>query len=86
MIVTTATLPNALKALFRILLALPGKNPVIASPVVDQQRTNICKACPCNVDGQCLHCTCLVSLKTLVATESCPLGAWGKETKFSNGI
>jgi len=53
-------------------------DPVIAPPDVVQHRRNICGACIFNDDDQCEKCTCLIRPKTLLLSEKCPIGSWGR--------
>ena len=86
MIFRRSTVPNAFKAAKRFIQALFSQNPVIATGDVIDSRDALCAPCVYNASGQCTHCTCLISLKTLMATESCPIGRWGKQTGFSTGL
>lgn len=48
---------------------------------VKQLRLNICKSCEYynSTFVQCKQCGCLLEIKTLWATEKCPLDKWGPE-------
>lgn len=80
------SIPTAAKALWRVIKACFGPEPVLASPGVHAIRELRCENCVFNVDGQCTKCTCVIALKTQIATESCPRGFWGKQTRFSTGL
>jgi uncharacterized Fe-S cluster-containing MiaB family protein len=86
MIFTRHTIPNALKAAARAVKTLFSKDPVLATPGIQMIREMRCQGCNHELDGQCTLCTCVVSLKTMLATESCPIGRWKKQTRFSNGL
>lgn len=48
-----------------------------AAPAVIDQRMAVCRGCPrLRPGGRCDACGCFVSLKTTLATESCPVGKW----------
>jgi hypothetical protein len=69
---------NAVGAATRVIGALANGEKVMASlPTVGARRL-ICGSCKENdVDsGQCRACTCLIRLKTLLKTETCPQGRW----------
>lgn len=83
---TRHTIPNALKAAARAVRACFSPDPVLATPEVQSIREVRCLNCPHHVEGQCSLCTCVVSMKTIFATESCPAGRWKKQTRFSNGL
>ena len=86
MIFTRHTIPNALKAAVRAVRTFFSPDPVLATPAVQSVREVRCLNCGWHSEGQCTHCTCVVSLKTMFATESCPAGRWKKQTRFSNGL
>lgn len=69
---------NAIGAAVRVAGALVGGEKVMAPlPEVGARRL-VCGACPENEvsSGQCRACTCLIRLKTLLKTETCPQGRW----------
>ena len=39
-------------------------------------RLQICQVCPYNSNGQCTVCTCFISLKVMLSTETCPKKLW----------
>ncbi len=50
----------------------------IASPSDQAMRRIICNGCD-RFDasqGRCLECSCIIGIKTRMASESCPLGLW----------
>jgi len=82
------TLPNLGKAIVEFTRALFRETPIIASTDVIDERRRRCSECV-NYDahrGQCLVCTCFANVKTLLATEKCPVKVWGRQTKFSTGL
>ena len=89
MIFTRVTIPNALKAAGRVVRSLFAKDErVLATDAVQAVREFRCLHCPhfSKPTGQCVKCTCVVTLKTYVATESCPIGRWGRQMKKSTGL
>lgn len=87
MIFTRHTIPNAARAFLRFLRSLFAKDePVFATAEVMTARIDRCLACPHAVHGQCGLCTCVISLKTLVASESCPIAKWAAQTSNSTGL
>ena len=62
-----------LRALFRF-----ARRPEVAAPHVVNIREARCQLCPFYDAGQCQVCTCAVSVKVILATESCPAGKWGE--------
>jgi hypothetical protein len=50
-----------------------------------ETRINICKSCEHYnpTFAQCKQCGCLLEIKTLWATEKCPLDKWGPEISIS---
>ena len=74
------SIPKALSALWRTLVAVVKKRPVFAEKTDVDFRRRVCKVCPYySADlSQCKVCTCFVSAKTLLATEECPKGFWPK--------
>lgn len=56
--------------------ALSGRE-VFVSPDKRKARLKVCAACPeLDRDGQCSVCTCWVSNKSRLATETCPRDKW----------
>ena len=43
---------------------------------VAEKRLNICKSCKKYKLGICLHCGCLMTLKTKIQHEECPENKW----------
>ena len=82
------TAANAFWALVRLVQATFSRQPVIARSAVQEIRMVRCLQCPLYDVGseQCIRCTCFVAVKTMLATESCPIGKWGKVTRFSSGL
>jgi hypothetical protein len=87
-IFTRRTVPNALAALARAIKAVVSKAPVIVEMQVADIREARCGVCPHHRNGQCELCTCVVSMKVLLATESCPDNPprWKQQTRFSTGV
>ena len=40
------------------------------------QRMNICEGCEHHEDGICILCGCVLSMKTKMDTEHCPIDKW----------
>lgn len=80
MIFSRHTVPNALRSLFRAGGQLV-RGPITVPRSIWFQRQIACIQCPQNDGSQCRVCTCFIAIKTEVATESCPLGKWGKATR-----
>jgi hypothetical protein len=76
------SIPKALSSLWRTLVALVKRRPIFAEKIEVDFRRRVCKVCPHYSEslGQCKVCTCFVSAKTLLSTESCPKGFWNKTT------
>ena len=55
-----------------------NKNVERALPIVQEQRINICKACPefVRFTAQCKKCGCFMNAKTKLLDASCPIGKW----------
>lgn len=51
------------------------------SDEVQQERLEICKACPelIKLTSQCKKCGCIMNLKTKLKEAACPIGKWGKD-------
>lgn len=47
---------------------------------VSEKRLNICKSCEKYKLGFCIHCGCLMKLKTKINHEECPDKKWGAYT------
>lgn len=75
------TIPNPfdfLRAMLRAGRAAAHGKSVLVTERQQSRRLRICAACPF-YDGrvhQCNKCGCFVDLKTLLRTESCPVGRW----------
>lgn len=66
-----------------------ARRPEIAPDFVRRERIARCAACTYYEHGQCQVCTCLVSVKTLLATERCPAKSprWGEYySRWRTGI
>ena len=83
------------KSPFRLLAALSRAvrtfftdDPVLATPGVQSVRETRCLGCDKFKDDQCTLCTCVVALKTVMASETCPDNPpkWRKQTRFSTGL
>jgi hypothetical protein len=88
MIFTRQTIQNAVKALARVVRTFFSRDPVVATPEVQDERERRCTSCG-HFDGlQCSLCTCVVSMKVLLASERCPdrPPSWGQQTRFSTGL
>lgn len=93
---TRHTIPNALKAAFRIVRSwFRPEELVLATDYVRAVRLARCRLCPhndavhyTNPSGQCRLCTCYIDLKTYFATESCPDNPprWKQQTRTSKGL
>jgi hypothetical protein len=66
-----------LRALFHF-----ARRPELAPDRVQAAREDRCRTCPfyeqTDLGAQCQSCTCLVSLKVMLATEKCPEKRWGE--------
>lgn len=72
----TVGIPNAFRALGRVLRRLFSEEPVFVPPKVADQRLSVCNGCALNSGGVCTACRCVLSVKTLLATEKCPTNKW----------
>lgn len=65
------------------------REPVIAPEEVVDYRLEECqrrdKVCYDGESGQCKLCSCYVAVKTILATEKCPLGVWGRWFPWTRG-
>jgi hypothetical protein len=88
MLFTWRTIPNAFAALSRAGKTLFSRNPTVAILEVQDERERRCAACQYFTGVQCGLCTCVVSMKVLLASESCPDDPprWRKQTRFSTGL
>lgn len=81
MIFRRDTIPNALKAIGRLLKWLFLRAETVIVPLeVQQLRLNICERCDAFVPDsrQCVDCTCFVDCKVWLASEQCPRKRWSK--------
>lgn len=90
MIFTWRTIPNAVMAVYRVFkLWIFGRHPFVSNEIADT-RSARCRACPqyAPASDQCRACTCIVSLKVLLASERCPhrIPRWTEATRFSSGL
>jgi hypothetical protein len=90
MIFTWRTIPNAVMALWRVAeMWILGRHPIVTYEIAKERQAR-CLACPLYVarSDQCRACTCMVSLKTLLASERCPhrIPKWTEATRFSSGL
>lgn len=79
MIFRRDTIPNALRALGRLIRGIFFRpEPVIVEPEVQDARLQKCNECEFLVPDcrQCVLCTCFVDVKVLLSTESCPKKRW----------
>ena len=79
MIFNRHTVPNAVRALLRILRQLFLRpESVIVAPDLADTRTILCETCPSfePASRQCRECTCFVDVKVLLSTEKCPIQRW----------
>jgi hypothetical protein len=72
MIFRWSTPVTFVKAVFRTVQFLWQGRPVLAPREVQEDRYSVCRKCPLQLDGQCTVCTCFVSVKVLLSSESCP--------------
>lgn len=88
MIFTRQTLPNAFRALVRLIRRTKGEDPILTTKVVEDERRRRCYDCPHRYFQQCSLCTCFISLKATLASEGCPdqPPRWKPQTLNSNGL
>lgn len=69
---------KAAKAAGRAAKAVIKSKPLLVSQALVDARMAACRACPKYLpsSNQCAVCTCVLSLKTQLSTESCPEGKW----------
>jgi hypothetical protein len=69
---------NALGAIARLGQAIVNRQPVLRSKEDQEKCLAICKGCEFYraSDGRCSQCGCVLSLKTRLVTDRCPLGKW----------
>lgn len=69
-----------LRALSRFLWALVLRRPLFVKPETAIRRLAHCHKCPFYVEDskQCAKCSCFAEIKTLLATERCPVGKWNR--------
>lgn len=51
---------------------------ILAPPAAVKRRDEICKGCDYYNDGICGACGCLLVAKSILSTEKCPKGKWGR--------
>ena len=62
------------------------KNIFLHDQDIIDKRWDICQGCEFLTDkNRCQKCGCFMSVKTKVATASCPIGKWEKEYDFIKG-
>lgn len=72
------SITNFFKAVGRVLRGLANDEDVLAPPELAEKRREACRRCD-RYDpfvNQCDECTCNVTLKSVLLTESCPLRRW----------
>ena len=72
-------LPTAFAALLRVvkwLFSRRSAGPLMVDESVAATRLQICQVCPYNSNVQCTVCTCFISLKVMLSTETCPKKLW----------
>lgn len=78
-------IPNAIKAIGKVVEAVVEGEPVLVSDKVLSDRLGTCEGVPgvstrCEFfepeARQCLACTCFVDIKANLSTESCPKSKW----------
>lgn len=60
------------KSIFRTVRYVLQGRPAIVPPDIRAERYELCQACPSNSGGQCRICTCFVSVKVILSSETCP--------------
>ena len=87
MIFTRRSIPNLFAAVRRAARSLFVREAMtLATPEVERERYERCYGCTYRLANQCRLCTCVVKLKVLVATETCPAGRWGAQTHRTTGL
>lgn len=88
MIIRRDSIPNFWRAVRRAYAAFMAGRKVIAEPDVISIRRSRCYLCPYSTEDffQCTQCACVIELKTMIATESCPINRWDAQTRFSRGV
>ena len=78
-----------LAACGRVLAALVRGYPVLTPLDVADDRLHEChrraRVCYDPESGQCKMCSCYVTMKTVLATEKCPFGHWGRWFPWTRG-
>lgn len=71
---------KAAQAAGRVVKAVVKKQPLLVSQATVDARTAACRACLkyLPASDQCSICTCVISLKSQLSTESCPHPEGGK--------
>lgn len=65
-----------LKAISRAIYYKIIRKPVIVDDLKEEYRMSICSRCENNDHYVCLVCGCELHLKTMIASEVCPIGKW----------
>lgn len=75
--VTRLGINNAIAAAGRTVGAVVKGEEIIVDQATRDHRRSVCNA-PCEFKAglQCSKCECVISLKTMMAHESCPMGFW----------
>lgn len=77
---------NAAGAVGRVAKAVINRGPIWLTPAKREEQRAICRSNQCGVfresDSRCGHpdCNCFTKLKSMLATETCPVGLWGAPT------
>lgn len=72
------SLRYAVPALWRLVVALVRRKPILLPEEEKQMRVEICAVCEHYLidSGQCGRCTCFVEAKAALTTERCPEDYW----------
>ncbi len=76
--ITEQGLANAAVAAERAIRAVANGEQVLADPATREKRMSTCQACEYRSGPQCTVCECLVRLKSMMLTETCPKDLWPK--------
>lgn len=74
-------LPNPFKfvaAMARVARLFILGEDIFAPVWMAKYRARVCRSCAFYEAGQCSKCTCFVGLKSILRSESCPIGHWGR--------
>ena len=69
-------LKNASNATFKVVKQAVTGQSIFASDDTIKTRLDICAGCEFNNSLRCKICGCFIAVKTKLATEKCPKGAW----------